>query len=314
MTSSAPSTSTKKLKDDSTKLTSTKKYDEILKRTASGQVNVSTGVFAIPKFCKVEKSEILKPTECGDDSYNIFESKTISALTVADGVGGLKHRGQDPATFARTLMRKTGEVLGESCEMTPKAVLETAFDRLVTDLRAKVDEKLSRGGASTAVSVFIEKATGKLKCTNIGDSCFMVFSKNNAGKWKSIFKSEIENYKFDFPFEFSVPPSGEIEEYLIKFVDYELQLFKGDIVLVMSDGVSDNIFEEEIAEVITKTLSESNENSAGALAENIAFEAQKFSKMSKERRSPFTFEAKKYKIDWKGGKPDDITIIAAIIN
>ena len=293
-----------------------KKYTEIIKRTVSEPVNVSAGVFGIPRRGNPKKGEIRGPDKCGDDSYNIFESETISALTVADGVGGLKLKFQDPATFARTLMKKTDEVLGDSYGMTPKQVLETAFDRLVIDLRAKVDEKLSRGGASTAVSVFIEKATGKLKCANIGDSCFMVFSKDKSGNWKSIFKSETECYKYNFPYEFSVPPSGEIEEYLIKITELELQLLKGDIVLIMSDGVSDNIFEEEIADVITETLSNPTENLAEALAENIAFEALKLSKLDWDtgRISPFSIESKKYKIKIIGGKIDDITIIASIIN
>ena len=213
-------------------------------------------------------------------------------------------------------MKKTDEVLGDSYGMTPKQVLETAFDRLVIDLRAKVDKNLSRGGASTAISIFIEKATGKLKCANIGDSCFMVFSKGKRGNWKSIFKSETECYKYNFPYEFSVPPSGEIEEYLIKITELELQLLKGDIVLIMSDGVSDNIFEEEIADVITETLSNPTENLAEALAENIAFEALKLSKLDWDtgRISPFSIESKKYKIKIIGGKIDDITIIASIIN
>lgn len=290
------------------------KYTKIFKRNETEPVNVSAGVFAIPKRKIQERGIIRAPIDCGDDSYCIFESDKIAALTVADGVGGLYERYQDPATFARTLMKKTNEVLKESCEMTPKAVLETAFDRLVIDLRAKVDERLSRGGASTAISVFIDKATGKLSSANIGDSGFMIFSKNKKDEWKSIFKSEPECYQFDFPYEFSVPPSGKIEEYLIKITELELQIKKGDIVLVMSDGVSDNMFENEIAAVITETLSNPMENAAAALAENIAFEAEKLSEMGQERICPFSIEAKKNDRNLLGGKPDDITIIAAIIN
>lgn len=269
---------------------------------------IEKGVFAIPKRGKPEKGKIIEPDNCGDDSYNIFESEKIVALAVADGVGGGKKYGKDPAAISRTLMKKTGKIIAESgnFDMIPKIILNQARNQLIVDIKDKVDEKLSLGGSSTAILVLIDKATGRLNCANIGDSCLMAFLKDGTGNWKLKFRSRAETLNFNTPRQFNTDSVDKSCEDLELISEYYLQLEKGHVVLVMTDGVSDNMFIDEIAKVIGDTFNSTGRN-AEVLAQNIALEAHKLSKLGQERKSPHTIEAKNYGKTKLGGKEDDIT-------
>lgn len=72
-----------------------------------------------------------------------------------------------------------------------------------------------------------------------------------------------------------------------------------------TDGLFDNLFTKEIVEIVY-----SNSNmKAKDLATLLANKAFEFS--NSKRDSPFVYNAKKHGYIYRGGKPDDITVLVA---
>lgn len=86
---------------------------------------------------------------------------------------------------------------------------------------------------------------------------------------------------------------------------------RGDLVVLGTDGLFDNMFDDELAGVIASSRKK-GEESPEALARNIAMEAEKLSK-EKDRWSPFYLECLRTGQEDRrpGGKPDDITVVVA---
>ena len=82
----------------------------------------------------------------------------------------------------------------------------------------------------------------------------------------------------------------------------------GDVVVVGSDGLWDNLYPSELLELVNQ-----NTKNEKQLAESIAQAAYKRS-LSNNYSSPFHEKAKKAKLYYpQQGKSDDITVVAATI-
>jgi protein phosphatase PTC7 len=84
-----------------------------------------------------------------------------------------------------------------------------------------------------------------------------------------------------------------------------------DILVLASDGLWDNLFNEKIIELI-KPFVDANGDipNPTMVAETIAKEAEKYSNQ-KGYFSPFGKNAEEYGYSYGGGKPDDITVVVA---
>ena len=81
--------------------------------------------------------------------------------------------------------------------------------------------------------------------------------------------------------------------------------------MIGTDGLFDNLFDVRIIELIKPFIRGSDDILDPALvAEIIAAEAEKFSR-NQGYMSPFAKNANKYFHDYRGGKPDDITVAVA---
>lgn len=75
--------------------------------------------------------------------------------------------------------------------------------------------------------------------------------------------------------------------------------------MIGTDGLFDNVFPKELVEMVS-----ANSNmKAKDLATLIANKAFEFS--NSKRDSPFVYNAKKHGYIYRGGKPDDITVLVA---
>jgi protein phosphatase PTC7 len=93
--------------------------------------------------------------------------------------------------------------------------------------------------------------------------------------------------------------------YFIFIFRYELQLQPGDLVLLGSDGLFDNIDDERILETLKQNARAQPQTQARAVAQ-AAYE------VSKDRRAitPFARNALAQLGErWIGGKEDDITVL-----
>jgi len=127
---------------------------------------------------------------------------------------------------------------------------------------------------------------------------------------KIIFKSTPQLHGFNFPYQLG---SKEIESDPPFEADtYAVQLQEGDVVVLATDGLFDNIFEEEIARVGYWTCKHNDTpleaaEHLTALAYNRALDPTIM--------VPFGVEAEKagFHEDVQGGKEDDITVIVSYI-
>ena len=292
-------------------------------------LKISTGAFGIPKkssdnnyfnygsqkkCCKPVRGSSPKPDECGEDSYFIKDTEDKVWIGVADGVSEAAECGMDPANFSRALMRHSSDLIDPKFKISnPKTILQLAFFRLVDEC---ITKGVNNSGASTACLVMIEKCDGKVKFANLGDSGFVILSPSEDGKYKIKERTKPLQMYFNCPFQYSLRSADDYADSSEKIdtrIRRTLTVMSGDIVLVMTDGVPDNVYDHELEEIVTETLKESKDD-ARALAEEIAFKAFEFS-TDKERICPFEIESLRERdYYFKGGKKDDITVIAAIIN
>ncbi|XP_043694093.1 probable protein phosphatase 2C 80 [Telopea speciosissima] len=93
--------------------------------------------------------------------------------------------------------------------------------------------------------------------------------------------------------------------------EFKVEVEDGDVIVAGSDGLFDNLFEENIIEIVNKVT-----GSIGRypywVASMIAESAKIISK-DKYLTTPFSLEAKMAGCRHSGGKIDDITVLVAFV-
>ena len=89
----------------------------------------------------------------------------------------------------------------------------------------------------------------------------------------------------------------------------QIALESGDVVLLATDGLWDNVPEKTIAEVLKKVDASNIQMACNA----IALIARRLSH-DDQHASPFAMKAGEHGIATSGGKPDDITLVLLYIN
>lgn len=234
----------------------------------------------------ITKNEQGKPL--GEDAYFVADEE--QTIGVADGVGGWAKRGIDSGEYARELMKNAiTEVRREAKEgsaVDPKSVLDQAFS----------DNKLK--GASTAC--IATHNDGVLRAINLGDSGVMVFRKGEL-----VFKSSIQQRRFNCPFQLGNhkkcerPDRGEV---------MEVPVMEGDVVVMGTDGLLDNMYKSEIKEIVAAEKERSPEDMAWMIAHQAYCHS-----MDEYYASPFAIESALAGKEHQGGKVDDITVVVGKI-
>jgi protein phosphatase PTC7 len=203
----------------------------------------------------------------GEDTY--FISSSGNQFGVFDGVGGWAKKGVDPRDYSLSLSKGCRQGVDGEGLTDPLQILTYGYDK-------------SKGikGSSTAVVVSIDGS--KLSGINVGDSAYIVLRDD-----KILYQSPMQQHKFNFPYQLgsndiNVPEDGDVNS---------LNLKDKDIIVLVTDGVLDNMSEKEIVDVVRRS---STLRPAG-IAKRICQSAYKGSKAEK-------------------GKPDDITSIVVKCN
>lgn len=296
-------------------------------------IKISTGAFVIPKSVKDPKRGLTcTPLECGEDSYCIAENEKEVVLGVADGVGSWSERGIDPSVFSQTLMHNASEIAKLPSEKylaetdRPKALIHDAFKKLIEDYKGGKNKAL---GSSTACVVMIDKEGGHVKFGNLGDSGFMILScqetkVNGFPQYRIKYQSNPRQHGFNYPYQLGlISENGKArDESNLTDTDttliVNLSLNPNDIVLVVTDGVSDNLAPTAIEGIVSNSFNvHSKANPVSdiprLIAEDVAFVAHKCS-YDRKHQSPFSVEARKNGYNFNGGKVDDITVVAAVVS
>lgn len=184
----------------------------------------------------------------------------------------------------------------------PGRLLATGFNR--------IQENNLVQGSSTACVLALSREDSTLYCANLGDSGFMVVRQG-----KVIHRSEEQTHCFNTPFQLSCPPPGE--HVLCDSPDCadisQMSVEDGDVILLATDGVFDNVPEQILIAELVKIEGEKDPlhlqkaaNSIALMARTLAFDTKYM--------SPFARNAQRNGIATIGGKPDDITVLLATVS
>ena len=229
----------------------------------------------------------------GEDSY-LVSSPTNSTIAVADGVGGWESKGVNPRAFADELLTKTYELIKKGVK-DPKYAVSSSFPHL------------SHVGSATFCMGKLAK-DGIFRVADIGDSGFLVIRDGNI-----LIESSEHQHDFNYPYQLGIGldglPHGEDRPEDAEV--YRMQLEQGDIIVMGTDGLLDNLWPKQILAYI-----EGNPLNPKDLAKGLATlayeESQKtsnyvpFFQRAKEAKKPFA--------TYRGGKEDDISVIVSVVD
>lgn len=236
------------------------------------------------------RGEGYRSMDCGEDSFMF----TPFVLGVADGVGGWRLQGIDPGIFANKLMQEAKAYALDGTCTDPVKLMQMAYMMTIQSVEY---------GSSTCciASLSLE---GTLSVANLGDSGLLVLRDGEV-----IHRTEPQQVGFNFPLQLSTHYSSESPPHLpANSAQSQLQVKPGDLVVLATDGLLDNLFEADIAGIISRGLSANQSLTQIAIAAKA--EANKRSR-DRSYVSPFAVAANNAGIPLAGGKADDITMVIA---
>jgi protein phosphatase PTC7 len=226
----------------------------------------------------------------GDDAYFITNS-FVNAMGVADGVGSWRAKGINAGLCSGELMKECKKLVIAGND-SPFLVLEGA------------ESKLSEEGSTTAL-VAIEDFDG-LKIAQLGDSNLVVIRNNYV-----FFQTTSQQYTHDQPYQMGKGGKESSEDARL----YTVPVLVGDKIVLGSDGLWDNLYPSQAAQIISSMDINKPSHMAKQLAD-IAYHNSHDSTLW----SPFTQRAYEAGIitphqflDRLGGKKDDITVVVAVV-
>lgn len=267
----------------------------------------------------------MSSVQVGEDSYFLRSD----SLGVADGVGGWSGKpGANPGLFSSKLMHYCSTEVSRYEDMDdvrflsyhaidPVEILQHAFERSIHE--SKLEGLL---GSTTALIAILRD--DELRIANLGDCCCSVIRGNDF-----IFRSEEQQHSFNYPVQIGTnsksTPVKDAQRYNIK-------VQKDDIVILGSDGLADNLFDEDILEEVLKFTTISNEDHDGTssgdggavnktrpfftpqmISESLCLKARTVVEDQQAVTSPFSQRANEEGIHYVGGKNDDISVLVAIV-
>lgn len=345
-------------------------YNVAASYIAKGNPNFDpeTHVFHFNPYNRVQppkpgkKSKSSRPAS-GQDAFFVSRLGSGSpgagevALGVADGVGGWMDSGVDPADFSHALCDYMAAAAYESqpgaagtSALTARQVMQKGYEAVCHDRSIKA------GGSTAVVALLREK--GLLEVANLGDSGFIVLRLN--GVYAA---SEPQIHAFNTPFQLSVvPPSMLLRaaafggaQLMDQPRDAELSLLQlrhGDVVVLATDGLWDNLFNQDILRIVSRRMIGSGAWTTTNSGVQVAADLRPFSGAGADKSSlaeerglghshtlqsllatdivasaksasrntrldgPFAKEVKKYYPHeaWHGGKEDDICAVVVLVS
>ncbi|KAJ5085680.1 hypothetical protein N7532_010451 [Penicillium argentinense] len=178
------------------------------------------------------------------------------AFAVADGVGGWTESRVDPADFSHGLcgyMAQTALSWHEPADkLRPKSLLQAGYDQVVADPSVKA-------GGSTA-SVGIALPNGKVELANLGDSGSVLLRLAAVHTY-----STPQTHGFNTPYQLSIIPprmraqasvfgGAFLEDFPRDAAVTNVQMQHGDVLMLATDGVFDNLNNQDILKLVTSRM------------------------------------------------------------
>ena len=298
----------------------------IMKRNAEGEALINE--CTVEAFDKLEVGDVTSMA-CGEDSV----VASTQLLGLADGVSGWSHRkGGHAALWSRLILHRTlshfvtnynahhSSVNGEdpislpplSAQSTPKTSelqstgsidVTKALDDAFVDTKVILNRQ-EETGSSTLILASLNEAENSLEVLNIGDSSIwvfrdgeVVFTVNHAAKSENCPRQLGTNSK-------------EVPSTIVS--PFSIPIQPNDLILMCSDGVSDNLWINEIRDLLKEKYDKANGvGSLQAAADAIVMNATDRS-FDNFAVCPYQLNASQYSSC--GGKTDDISVLLAEVN
>ncbi|KAI1156674.1 protein serine/threonine phosphatase 2C [Nemania diffusa] len=285
----------------------------------------------------------------GQDAFFISRVGDSNAVAfgVADGVGGWEESGVDPADFAHSFCDYMASAAyehksnGSGTPLAARALMQRGYDDVCND------KSINAGGSTACVAIASED--GKLEVANLGDSGFVHLRLNAVHA-----HSEPQTHAFNTPYQLSIVPASMLARAATfggaQLCDYpkdadvtQHTLKHGDVLLLASDGMWDNLSNQEILRIASrfiksvgawkisdngirvannlKRFTEPEEPTQrpvtlqSTLATELA-QAAKAASTNQRRDGPFAREVQKLypEENWHGGKIDDICVVVLVVS
>jgi protein phosphatase PTC7 len=239
-------------------------------------ITIDMGAYVLPHPAKVRWG--------GEDAV-FTKGRTFGVM---DGVSGADKLEGVPL-YSKTLVAELKESVGE------EGLDIRQLSKLLSDAAETADQTAT--GASTAIVASISE-NGFLRVLNVGDStCIIIRNGKVAGKSR-----EISHY-FECPYQLSADSPDRPKD----GTKWNVELLKGDIILMASDGVFDNISEDDVAEMVA-----AGPKPTSVIAKRVADKARKVS-VNNNAETPYAKMAKRYGdpnySEGVGGKLDDVCCV-----
>ena len=284
----------------------------------------------------------------GEDAFfvsKISGKENTIAFGIADGVGGWADKGINPADFSHGLCSQMALAAmrwpSNFVNLTPGKLMYDGYSAVLHDPHI-------RAGGSTAC-VGCVNPDGRLQMANLGDSGYLLLRTGRVHHY-----SYPQTHAFNTPYQLSVVPPKILAQASVfgggHYIDTpseadlsENMLQEGDVLILASDGVWDNLNSQDLLGIVKRDMSEKGawELSAGqgiSVANNLEsltrfapsggdaqstlqsglaasiVAAAKTASLDQKRDGPFAKEIQKHypQDGWRGGKVDDICVVVLV--
>eukprot|EP00284_Hemiselmis_tepida_P016808 CAMPEP_0174928922 /NCGR_PEP_ID=MMETSP1355-20121228/26826_1 /TAXON_ID=464990 /ORGANISM="Hemiselmis tepida, Strain CCMP443" /LENGTH=364 /DNA_ID=CAMNT_0016175105 /DNA_START=55 /DNA_END=1149 /DNA_ORIENTATION=- len=240
-------------------------------------------------------SEIADPRHPMEDAWFVSETE----FGMFDGVSGAQKSDNQDAIYSFMLSGMTQRMIMNQKvkrgEVDAGMALEFACGALADSLSC---------GASTACVAGIDTAVPgytTLKGVNVGDSGLSVCRRSpEDGTLKVVWKTNPQQHFFNCPFQLG-GSSPDSPDQAMKFT---VPLQSGDLVIIGTDGFYDNVYENQMIDLLEYTQ--------GQDATSIAQSLVGFARQQQEDPTilvPYGVEAQQAGQSWTGGKLDDTCVM-----
>ena len=286
--------------------------------------------------------------------------RNYTYMGIADGVGSWREYGVDPRLFSRGLMNECENILLEASQngleearnhrqvVSPAAILDQAFERV---------KSKNIIGSSTACIALFDSLRHQLHFSNLGDCGIMLLrhidsdvagtlkrdrktartERNSDLRVNFVSQQQLQSFNHPYQLGWTGEEIAEGEKSSFKSARdscaTSIHVRRGDIIIMATDGLFDNVDEDEICSLALKwehkhgfirggdiaarerrwsmgnSLTQVSQEFIDELAHSLARKARENS-LDATTDSPFAILAKENDIMWSGGMPDDCTVIA----
>lgn len=266
-------------------------YHQTRGTNRSGKLGLSTHWCIIPHPKKAKKG--------GEDACYA----TALSVGVADGVGGWGSRTIDAGLYAKALMREAHEVAKGrqvDCMSSTDEILHSPSD-LLWQAYKYVESRQIIGSTTATVACL---RGDKLQIANLGDSGFLLLRAHaNQAEFRMVHRSREQQHYFNCPYQIGSGCDDTPDDALIE----EFEVRAGDILILATDGVFDNLFDDKIMSIVN------DRPDSDQLAASIAAEAHEAG-LQVMGQTPFSVKAKSAGYEFfDGGKLDDVTVLVSLV-